>query len=81
MKYKITLNGRVYEVEVEKGEAILLDEYEAEERFTFEYVTPEEAIRVNRAGDRNPRIVAMLEREIRVLEMLVSEGFFDKEKN
>ena len=29
MKYKITLQGRTYEVEVEKGEAILLDEYEA----------------------------------------------------
>ena len=29
MKYKVTLNGKVYEVEVEKGEAILLDEYEA----------------------------------------------------
>lgn len=27
MKYKVTLNGKVYEVEVEKGEAILLDEY------------------------------------------------------
>lgn len=29
MKYKVTLNGRTYEVEVEKGEAMLLDEYEA----------------------------------------------------
>ena len=29
MKYKITLNGRVYEVEVEAGQAMLLDEYEA----------------------------------------------------
>ena len=29
MKYKITLKGRVYEVEVEHGEAMLLDEYEA----------------------------------------------------
>ncbi len=29
MKYKITLKGIVYEVEVEKGEAIVLDEYEA----------------------------------------------------
>ena len=29
MKYKITLNGRTYEVEVEAGKAILLDEYEA----------------------------------------------------
>ncbi|MBQ6755589.1 MAG: biotin/lipoyl-binding protein [Oscillospiraceae bacterium] len=29
MKYKVTLNGRTYEVEVEHGEATLLDEYEA----------------------------------------------------
>ena len=29
MKYKVTLNGKTYEVEVEEGKAILLDEYEA----------------------------------------------------
>ncbi|MCI7094514.1 MAG: biotin/lipoyl-binding protein [Clostridiales bacterium] len=29
MKYKVRLNKKIYEVEVEKGEAILLDEYEA----------------------------------------------------
>ena len=29
MKYKVTLNGRTYEVEVNNGQAILLDEYEA----------------------------------------------------
>ena len=29
MKYKITLNNKVYEVEVEAGQAMLLDEYEA----------------------------------------------------
>lgn len=29
MKYKVTLNGRTYEVEVEKGQAMLTDEYEA----------------------------------------------------
>ena len=28
MKYRVTLNDKVYEVEVEKGEAILVDEYE-----------------------------------------------------
>ena len=28
MKYKVTLNNRVYEVEVEQGEAMLVDEYE-----------------------------------------------------
>ena len=29
MKYKITLNGKTYEVEVEEGQAMLVDEYEA----------------------------------------------------
>ena len=29
MKYKVTLNKRVYEVEVEQGEAMLMDEYDA----------------------------------------------------
>ncbi|MBR2056345.1 MAG: biotin/lipoyl-binding protein, partial [Clostridia bacterium] len=29
MIYKVTLNGKIYEVEVEKGEAIIQAEYEA----------------------------------------------------
>ena len=29
MKYKVTLNSKVYEVEVEEGTAMLIDEYEA----------------------------------------------------
>lgn len=29
MRYKINLKGKIYEVEVEKGEAMLIDEYEA----------------------------------------------------
>ncbi len=29
MLYKVTLNGKIYEVEVQKGEAILQSEYEA----------------------------------------------------
>ena len=29
MKYKVTLKGKTYEVEVEQGEAMILDEYEA----------------------------------------------------
>lgn len=28
MKYKVTLNNRVYEVEIEQGEAMLVNEYE-----------------------------------------------------
>ena len=29
MKYKVTLNAKVYEVEVEEGSAMLVDAYEA----------------------------------------------------
>lgn len=29
MKYKVTLNNRTYEVEVEEGKSMLIDEYEA----------------------------------------------------
>ncbi len=29
MKYKVTLSGRTYEVEVNNGQAVLLDEYDA----------------------------------------------------
>ena len=29
MKYKVTLNNRTYDVEVEEGKAMLIDEYEA----------------------------------------------------
>lgn len=29
MKYKITLEGKTYEVEVERGEAMIVDEYDA----------------------------------------------------
>ena len=56
-----------------------LDDYEAEERFTLEWVTPAEAIAVNRrdrTGDPrfDPVYRVMLEREAQVLEMLVAEG-------
>ena len=30
MRYKVTLNGTTYEVEVEKGTAMLMDEYQAQ---------------------------------------------------
>jgi hypothetical protein len=56
-----------------------LDAYEAEERFTLEWVTAGEAIAANRrdrtGDDRfDPVYTVMLEREARVLEMLVQEG-------
>ena len=54
-----------------------LDDYEAEERFTLEYVEPEKAIWVNRNAGHGPKDQIMLEREARVLELLKEEGFFN----
>lgn len=54
-----------------------LDDYESDERFTLEYVTPETAILINRTKDHGPKDPAMLEREARVLEMLRAEGLIE----
>lgn len=51
-----------------------LDDYEEEERFTLEYVDPRLAIAVNRLDDHGPKDPQMLEREARVLELLLAEG-------
>ncbi len=55
-----------------------LDGYEADEGFTLEWVTPEAAIHANRHLPHGPKDQNMLEREARVLEMLMAEGFFGK---
>ena len=55
-----------------------LDDYEAEERFTLEYVDPLHAIRTNRREDHGPKDKNMLLREAMVLEMLIEEGYFSK---
>ena len=55
-----------------------LDDYEAEERFTLEYVDPTHAIRINREVDHGLKDQIMLEREARVLEMMIQEGIFQK---
>ncbi len=64
-----------YTCEVEDGVSFQdLDDYEEEERFTLEYVTPEEAIEANRKSVKNQdggKI--MIERETRVLEIIKSE--------
>lgn len=53
-----------------------LDDYEREEGFTLEFVTPEAAIRTNREHPHGPANQTMLEREALVLELLEKEGFF-----
>ncbi|MCM1334399.1 MAG: NUDIX domain-containing protein [Bacteroides sp.] len=57
-----------------------LDDYEQEERFTLEFVTPQVAIDVNQNEDhgekwRDPHGRVMIEREIKVLRILISELF------
>lgn len=51
-----------------------LDAYEAEERFTLEFVEPETAIHTNRLPDHGPKNRNMLEREAKVLECLQRDG-------
>ena len=58
-----------------------LDDYEAEERFTLEYVDPTHAIRINREVDHGPKDQIMLEREARVFEIMIQEGIFLKDKS
>lgn len=55
-----------------------LDDYEAEEGFTLEFVTPEYAINVNNIGDHKEKVekqtfTGMLTRENRVLQMVIDE--------
>lgn len=52
-----------------------LDDYEADEHFTLEWVEPDKAIVINRTVDHGPKEQNMLEREARVLEILKKEGY------
>ena len=54
-----------------------LDDYESDELFTLEYVMPEAAILSNRTKDHGPKDPVMLEREARILEMLLSDGLIE----
>lgn len=51
-----------------------LDDYEAKEEYQPEFVDPALAIEKNRATKECPDHSSMLEREARVLEMLIEEG-------
>ena len=52
-----------------------LDAYEAQEAYTLEYTEPLNAIQKNRSVVGSPYDPIMFEREARVLERLLSEGF------
>ena len=71
-----------YLCDVEEGiQAQNLDDYEAEEQFTLEYVEPDRAVCANRNANHGAIGQTMrnleLEREARVLELLKEEGYFD----
>ena len=71
-------NNYYYLCDVEEGvNPQKLDDYESDEHFTLEYVMPESAIRSNRTKDHGPKDPVMLEREARVLEMLLSDGLIE----
>ncbi len=57
-----------------------LDDYEAEERFTPEFVTPAYVIETNRFHDHGGKDGVMLEREALVLEKLAQEGYLFLDK-
>lgn len=54
-----------------------LDDYEAKETYTLEYVEPDAAIWKNRHVTQSPYNQMMFEREARVLELLIAEGLFE----
>lgn len=61
----------------ENSVAQCLDGYEAQEDYVLEYVDPQIAISKNRCVAESPYDPTMFEREARVIEMLISEGFLD----
>ena len=62
-----------------KGDTVAqcLDDYEAAEQYTLEYVDPMCAIKKNRSVLASPHNRMMFEREAKVLELLKAEGFLD----
>lgn len=53
-----------------------LDEYEAGEGYALEFIDPQLAISKNRSTEQSPHNRPMLEREAKVIEMLIAEGKF-----
>ena len=51
-----------------------LDDYEQEESFTLEYVTPELILEVNKNADHGDADIIMIGRESRVTEELMKDG-------
>ncbi len=58
-----------------------LDSYEAEEGFMLTFLNPQFAIDQNRRNQLDDLNQVMLEREARVLELLLQEGYFERKGN
>lgn len=54
-----------------------LDDYEDLEKFTLELVDPKIAIAMNRNKEHGPKDLDMIEREAKVLELLIKDGYFN----
>ena len=54
-----------------------LDDYEDFEKFTLELVDPKIAINANRNINHGPKNLDMIEREAKVLELLIKDGYFN----
>ena len=54
-----------------------LDDYERYEKFTLELVDPRIAININRNKEHGPKDLDMIEREAKVLELLIKDGYFN----
>ena len=54
-----------------------LDEYEDIEGFSLFWVNPYDAINANRPFEHGPKSRSMIEREAKVLELLINQKYFD----
>ena len=54
-----------------------LDDYENFEKFTLELVDPKIAIDINRNKEHGPKDLDMIEREAKVLDLLIKDGYFN----
>jgi 8-oxo-dGTP pyrophosphatase MutT (NUDIX family) len=54
-----------------------LDPYESEEHYVLEFVAPQIVLAKNRQANSGPYSPVMLEREARVIELLIAEGLLD----
>ena len=52
-----------------------LDDYESKESYSLEFIDPHDAIQKNRNVTQSPYNQIMFEREAKVLELLISEGY------